>query len=62
MEGGNTTLEGTMLTGMPTVHNDLPLVSLILKWSGADTAISLEEFSSIEGLVKIGRWESPDLV
>jgi len=49
-------------TGMPTAHKELSLVSVIPKWSGADTGITLEEFSSIEGSSKIGRWECPDLL
>jgi len=47
---------------MPTVHKDLSLVSIIPKWSVADTGTSLEEFSSIEGSAKRGRWEYPDLL
>jgi len=37
------------------------LVSLVPKWSGAESAISLEEFfSSIEGSAKIGHWAEAD--
>ena len=36
--------------GTPTVRKDLSLISLVLKWSGSETAVPLEEFfSSIEG-------------
>jgi hypothetical protein len=43
---------------MPTVHKDLSLISLIPKWSGAETATPLEEFlSSIEGAARIGWWD-----
>ena len=56
-------LRERLSTGMPTVHKDLSLVSLIPKWSGAATGISLEEFfSSIEGSTKIGCWEYRDLL
>jgi len=38
----------------PTAHKHLSLVSLVPKWSGAESGISLEEFfSSIEGSAKI---------
>jgi hypothetical protein len=38
---------------------ELSVSSPIPKWSGADSAISLQEFSSsIEGSAKIGRWKS----
>jgi hypothetical protein len=37
------------------------LVSLVPKWSGSESAISLEEFfSSIEGSAKIGHWAEAD--
>ena len=37
------------------------MVSLVPKWSGAESAISLEEFfSSIEGSAKIGHWAETD--
>jgi len=37
-------LKERMETGAVTVHKDLSLVSLIPKWSGSDSTISLEEF------------------
>ena len=41
--------------GTPTVHKDLSLVSLVPKWSGAET-VSLDEFfASIDGAAQIGR-------
>jgi hypothetical protein len=33
--------------GTHTVHKDLSLISLIPKWSGAETGIPLEEFLSV---------------
>ena len=47
--------------GTPTVHKDLSLISLIPKWSGAETGIPLEEFLSlIESSARIGLWEDGD--
>ena len=49
--------------GMPPIHKDLSLTSLIPKWSGAETAAPLEEFlASIEGAAKMGRWSKEDCV
>jgi hypothetical protein len=43
-------LKDRLATAPPTVHKDLSLISLVPKWSGTKSAISLEErFSSIEG-------------
>ena len=51
-------LKERMETGAVTVHKDLSLVSLIPKWSGSDSTISLEEFfSSIESSGKIANWK-----
>jgi hypothetical protein len=39
------------------------LVSLVPKWSGAETAVPLDEFfASIDGAEQIGRWEQSDCV
>ena len=47
-----------METGAVTVHKVLSLVSLIPRWSGSDSTISLEEFfSNIESSAKIGNWK-----
>jgi hypothetical protein len=47
--------------GTHTVHKDLSLISLIPKWSGAETGIPLEEFvSAIESSALIGLWEDRD--
>jgi hypothetical protein len=41
--------------GTPTVHNDLSLISLVPRWLGSETAVTLEElFSSIEGSALVG--------
>jgi len=54
-------LRERLSTTPPTAHKDLSLVSLVPKWSGAESAISLEEFfSSIEGSAKIGHWAEVD--
>jgi len=54
-------LKERMETGAVTVHKDLSLVSLIPKWSGSDSTISLEEFfSGIESSVKIANWKQTD--
>jgi len=54
-------LRERLSTTTPTSHKDLSLVSLVPKWSGAESAISLEEFfSSIEGSAKIGHWAEAD--
>jgi len=37
-------LRERMSTGLPTVHKDLSLISLIPKWSGSESAVPLEEF------------------
>jgi hypothetical protein len=45
-----------MSLGAPTVHKDLSLLSLIPKWSGAESSNSLEEFiSTLEAFAWIGR-------
>jgi len=49
------------LATAPPAHKDLSLISLVPKWSGSESAISLEEFfSSIEGSAKIGHWAEAD--
>jgi len=40
--------------GTPTVYKDLSLVSLVPKWSGAETAVPLDEsFANIDGAPQI---------
>ena len=54
-------LKQRMSLGAPTVHKDLSLISLVPKWSGLDSAVTLEEFfTSIEASAKIGCWELND--
>jgi len=54
-------LRESMSHGMPTLHKDLSLVTLIPKWSGSDSAVTLEEFlSSVESAARIGRWQDAD--
>ena len=54
-------LRDRLNTAPPTAHKDLSLISLVPKWSGPESAISLEElFSSIEGSAQIGHWAKAD--
>jgi hypothetical protein len=54
-----TRLRERLSMGTPTVHKDLSLISLVPKWSGSESAVSLKEFfESIESAAKIGRWHS----
>ena len=54
-------LRDQLATASPTVHKDFSLASLIPKWSGTESAVSLEEcFSSIEGSARIGHWAEAD--
>jgi len=47
-------LKGLMSMGAPTVHKDFSLISLVPKWSGLDSEVTLEEFlTSIEASAKI---------
>jgi hypothetical protein len=47
--------------GTPTLHKDLSLVTLVPKWSGSDSTVTLEEFlSSIESAARIGRSQDAD--
>jgi hypothetical protein len=44
-----------------TIHQDLSLIILIPKWSGPDSAVTLEEFfDSIKGSVHIGQWQDAE--
>ena len=54
-------LRESMSHGTPTLHKDLSLVTLIPKWSGSDSAVTLEEFlSRVESAARIGRWQDAD--
>jgi hypothetical protein len=49
--------------GVPTVHKDLSLVSLVPRWSGAESATPLEEFiERIDSAAQLDRWTSADCV
>ena len=48
-------LKERISVGTPTIHKDLSLISLVLKWSGSEMGILLEEFlSSIESSGRMG--------
>jgi hypothetical protein len=50
-----------MPTGLPTVHKDLSLISLVPKWSGLDSVVPLEEFlASGDSAARIGNWDQKD--
>ena len=50
-----------LFTTPPTVHKDFSLVSRVLKWSGTESAIALEEIlPSSEGSARIGHWWETD--
>jgi hypothetical protein len=56
-----TRLRERLSMGTPTVHKDLALISLMPKWPGPESAVSLEEFfESTESAAKIGRWHASD--
>ena len=56
-----TRLRERLSIGTPTVHKDLSLISLVPKWSGSESAVSLEEFfDNIDSAANIGRWHSSD--
>ena len=47
-------LRERMSMGLPTVHKDLSLNSLIPKWSGSESAVPLEEFlHNVDSVVRI---------
>jgi len=49
--------------GVPTLHKDLSLISVVPRWSGAESEVPLEEFfSCIEGVGSIGCWEPADQI
>ena len=54
-------LRERMSMGLPTVHKDLSLISLIPKWSGSESAVPLEEFLAIvDSAARIGNWDQTD--
>jgi hypothetical protein len=49
-------LRDRLSVGVPTVHKDLSLVSLVPRWTGTEAAGSLEEFlNSIDSAGDLGR-------
>jgi len=56
-----TRLRERLVTTLPTVNKDLSLISIVPKWSGAETDTTVDEFlASIEGAAKIARWDGAD--
>jgi len=54
-------LRQRMSLGAPTIHKDISLITLVPKWSGPESAVTLEElFDSMEGSARIGRWQDAD--
>ena len=54
-------LRQRMPLDVPTVHEEISLISLIPKWSWAETSVSLEKFlSSIRRASAIGRWDESE--
>ena len=54
-------LKDRLATFPTTVNKDFSLISLIPKWSGTESAVSLEQyFSSIEGAARVGHWLQAD--
>ena len=57
----NQRLRERLSTTPPTVHKDFSFVSRVLKWSGTESAIALEEIlPSSEGSARIGHWWETD--
>jgi hypothetical protein len=49
-------LRESISPGTPALHKDLSLVTLIPKWSGSDSSVTLEEFiNSVESAARIRR-------
>jgi len=56
-------LKDSMTVGTPMLHKDLSLTTLVPKWTGSDSVVTLEEFiSSIESSARLGRWQEKDQV
>ena len=56
-------LKESLSGGPPTVRKDVSLVSLVPKWSGLDSEVSIDEFiTNIEGAAYIGKWEESDQI
>ena len=56
-------LNDSLSVGTPTLHKELSLITLVPKWTGSDSVVTLEEFiSNIESSARLGRWEKQDQV
>jgi len=56
-------LKERMSLGVPTIHKEFSQLALILKRSGPEPVVTLEEFfDSTEGSARIGRWQIADKV
>ena len=56
-------LKDIMTVGTPMLRKDLFLITLVPKWTGSDSVVTLEEFISIiESSARLGRWEEKDQV
>ena len=56
-------LRDSMTVGTPMLRKDLSLITLVPKWTGSDSVVTLEEFiSSVESSARLGRWEERDMV
>jgi hypothetical protein len=54
-------LRDRMSVGAPILHKDMSLTALIPKWTGTDSAVTLEEFlSSVETPARIEHWKNSD--
>ena len=51
-------LRESISSGTPTFNKDMSLVTLIPKYSGSDSSVTLEEFlSSVESAARNGHWQ-----
>jgi len=56
-------LNARLSTGVPTIHKDLSLISMVPKCFDAESEVPLEElFSCIECSASIGRWVPADQI
>jgi len=54
-------LRERLATALPPVPNDISPISIVPKWSGAETDSTVKDFlASIEGAAKIARWDGTD--
>ena len=54
-------LRDCMSVGATTLHKDVYLITLIPKWAGSNSAVTLEEFlSSVQAAARIERWQDSD--